>query len=270
MVRKRLLDVTGRHIAVTGDRAGSTRSAARAGSCTAGSWSPPARSRSTSTAWMAWSPGSRSIDGGSEYDTAQEFHRTEVTGATRLDPGERRDLPFRYPVPWETPLTRPLRPAADGSRSGCTPSWRSPRAVGHGGPGRGAVAPPPTQEQILAALAAARFPVGRRRDRARAPLRGRPARPPFYQEIEFDPAPPAAPARLNQLRVDLLADAQEIQVVLEVDKPGRCPHRGPDRLRPLHRRQRRRERTRLGRPARRWLRRAVPARGRGSRRAVPA
>src|SRR4051794_25739994 len=34
-----------------------------------------------------------------------EVHRVPAAGAFRLAAGERRDLPFTLPVPWETPVT---------------------------------------------------------------------------------------------------------------------------------------------------------------------
>src|SRR4051812_7606960 len=38
-------------------------------------------------------------------DGFMEFHRVPVAGSFQLRQGEQRDLPFSFPVPWETPIT---------------------------------------------------------------------------------------------------------------------------------------------------------------------
>src|SRR6185312_10256664 len=88
------------------------------------------------------------------------------------------------------------------------------------------VHPLPAQERLLEALLRLGFRFARA-DVERGHLYGVRQTLPFYQEIEFNPAPQYARS-INQLEVTFVADAQQMQVVLEVDKRGGVFSEGRD------------------------------------------
>src|SRR5690349_14261940 len=45
------------------------------------------------------------VEGENDAHSLVEFARLQVSSGFPLGPGERRDIPFRFPVPWETPVT---------------------------------------------------------------------------------------------------------------------------------------------------------------------
>ena len=219
MVRKRLLDVTGRHIAsleTVLDRQQCRPGGELRGRVLVTAGEEPVGADGVRMALVACVA---VIDGGGEYGTGQEFHRTEVAGATRLDPGECRELPFRYPVPWQSPLTRlhdqPLIGLSVGLHTELAVDW----APDPGELDPVQVAPTATQEQILAALARLGFRlVGAQI--LRGHLYGVGQHVPFHQVLEFE-APPGWGGRLERFELIFLAGAEESQVLLEVDRPGR-------------------------------------------------
>ncbi|HEY0698460.1 MAG TPA: sporulation protein [Micromonospora sp.] len=156
--------------------------------------------------------------GDSEYETTQEFHRKQATGAFRLARGQRYDIPFRFEVPWETPITEVYGQHLHGMTMGLRTELEVARAVDKGDLDAVAVHPLPAQEQILQALVRLGFRFSRA-DVERGRIYGVHQTLPFYQEIEFYPAPQYARA-LNQLELTFLATPQHLQVVLEIDKRG--------------------------------------------------
>ncbi|WP_410821577.1 sporulation protein [Micromonospora sp. 050-3] len=156
--------------------------------------------------------------GDNDYDTTQEFHRQQVTGAFRLEPGQRYDLPFRFDVPWETPVTELYGQHLHGMTMGLRTELEVARAVDKGDLDAVSVHPLPAQERLLDALLRLGFRFARA-DVERGHIYGVRQTLPFYQEIEFSPAPQYARS-INQLEVTFIADAQQMQVVLEVDKRG--------------------------------------------------
>ena len=156
--------------------------------------------------------------GDNDYDTTQEFHRQQVTGAFRLEPGQRHDIPFRFDVPWETPVTELYGQHLHGMTMGLRTELEVARAVDKGDLDAVAVHPLPAQERLLEALLRLGFRFARA-DVERGHIYGVQQTLPFYQEIEFHPAPQYARS-INQLEVTFIADAQRMQVVLEVDKRG--------------------------------------------------
>jgi len=218
MVRKSLLDVTGRHIAALEtvlDQARCRPGEELHGRVLVTAGQEPVAADGVRMALVACVA---VIDGGGEYGTGQEFHRTQVAGATRLDPGQRVELPFRYPVPWQSPLTRlydqPLVGLSVGLHTELAVDW----APDPGELDPVQVAPTPAQEQILAALARLGFrPVGAQIQRGH--LYGVGQQVPFHQVLEFA-APPGWAGRLDRFELVFLADETQSQVLLEVDKPG--------------------------------------------------
>ncbi|MDG4829764.1 sporulation protein [Solwaraspora sp. WMMD1047] len=156
--------------------------------------------------------------GDSEYDTNQEFHRLPVTGAFPLAAGQRYDIPFRCDVPWETPITDLYGRHLTGMTMGLRTELEVARAVDKGDLDPVAVHPLPAQERVLDALVRLGFRFTRA-DVERGRIHGVHQTLPFYQEIEFYPAPQYARA-INQLELTFVATPQHLQIVLEIDKRG--------------------------------------------------
>ncbi|MBM0234409.1 sporulation protein [Micromonospora sp. STR1_7] len=156
--------------------------------------------------------------GDNDYDTTQEFHRQQVTGAFQLEPGQRYDIPFRFAVPWETPVTELYGQHLHGMTMGLRTELEVARAVDKGDLDAVSVHPLPAQERLLDALLRLGFRFARA-DVERGHIYGVRQTLPFYQEIEFSAAPRYARS-MNQLEVTFIADERQMQVVLEVDKRG--------------------------------------------------
>jgi sporulation-control protein len=120
--------------------------------------------------------------GDSEYSSDQEFHRQRLTGSFRLDPGARHEIPFRFDVPWETPITEVYGQHLHGMTMGLTTELEVARAVDKSDLDAVAVHPLPAQEQILDALLRLGFRFGRA-DVERGHVYGVQQQLPFYQEI---------------------------------------------------------------------------------------
>ena len=164
--------------------------------------------------------------GDSEFDTTQEFHRQRATGAFRLEGGQRHDIPFRFAVPWETPVTEVYGQHLRGMTMGLRTELEVARAVDKGDLDPVAVHPLPAQERILDALLRLGFRFTRA-DVERGHIYGVHQTLPFYQEIEFYPAPRYARA-INQLELTFIATPQRLQIVLEIDKRGGLLTEGHD------------------------------------------
>lgn len=156
--------------------------------------------------------------GDSEYQTTQEFHRQQVTGPFRLEAKQRYDVPFRFEVPWETPLTELYGQHLHGMTMGLRTELEVARAVDKGDLDAVAVHPLPAQEKILEALLRLGFRFARA-DVEQGHIYGVQQHLPFYQEIEFYPAPQYA-SGINQLELTFVTNPHQIQVVLEIDKRG--------------------------------------------------
>ncbi|AEB43610.1 sporulation protein [Micromonospora maris] len=156
--------------------------------------------------------------GDNEYSTNQEFQRQHVTGAFRLEGGQRHDIPFRFDVPWETPVTELYGRHLAGMTMGLRTELEVARAVDSSDLDAVAVHPLPAQERLLEALLRLGFRFARA-DVERGHIYGVHQTLPFYQEIEFYPAPQYAGA-MKQLEVTFIADPRQLQVVLELDKRG--------------------------------------------------
>ncbi len=156
--------------------------------------------------------------GDNEYTTNQEFHRQRVTGPFRLEVGQRYDIPFHFDVPWETPVTELYGQHLHGMTMGLRTELEVARAVDKGDLDAVAVHPLPAQERLLEALLRLGFRFARA-DVERGHIYGVHQTLPFYQEIEFYPAPQYAGA-MKQLEVTFVADPRQMEVVLELDKRG--------------------------------------------------
>jgi sporulation-control protein len=164
--------------------------------------------------------------GDSDYDTTQEFHRQRITGAFQLPPGVKHSIPFRFDVPFETPITEVYGQHLHGMTMGLRTELEIAKALDKGDLDAVAVHPIPAQERILDALARLGFRFTRA-DVERGRIYGVEQTLPFYQEIEFYPAPQYARA-INQLELTFLATPRHLQVVLEIDKRGGLITEGHD------------------------------------------
>jgi sporulation-control protein spo0M len=162
--------------------------------------------------------------GDANYDATVEFHRLAVAGRFALKKGERKEIPFQFPVPWETPVTDVYGQRLHGMTMGLRTELAVARAVDKGDLDPVHVHPLPAQERILDAFTGLGFRF-KSADLERGRIRGLNQTLPFYQEIEFWPAQQYA-GRINEVELTFVADAQGVDVVLEFDKRGG----GPDRL----------------------------------------
>ncbi|GGZ34603.1 sporulation protein [Streptomyces poonensis] len=156
--------------------------------------------------------------GDQEYKQDIEFHKVRLGGAFELKAEAIHAVPFGLEIPWETPLTmiegQPLR----GMNIGVTTELAIARAVDSGDLDPVNVHPLPAQQAILDAFIQLGFRF-KNADLERGHIRGTRQQLPFYQEIEF--FPPQQYRGLNQVELSFVADQNEMDVVLEMDKrPG--------------------------------------------------
>lgn len=151
-------------------------------------------------------------------DDLIEFVRVPVSGPFPLAKGERRDIPFSFPVPWETPVTDVYGRRLHGMTMGLRTELAVAKAVDKGDLDEVAVHPLPAQERILDAFAALGFRFARA-DLEHGAIYGLNQNLPFYQEIEFYPPPHLAGA-MNEVELTFVADPSGVEVVLEFDKRG--------------------------------------------------
>ena len=158
------------------------------------------------------------------YSADQEFHRQRLTGSFRLDPTARHEIPFRFEVPFQTPITELYGQRLHGMTMGLRTELEVAREVDSSDLDDVAVHPLPAQESILDAVLRLGFRFVRA-DVERGRIFGADQRLPFYQEIEF--APPAAyAAAMEQLELTFLSTPRVVQVVLEVERRRGLPVEG--------------------------------------------
>lgn len=141
-----------------------------------------------------------------------------VTDTFALAPGEERDFSFTYSLPYETPLTTVAGQAFADVELGLRTELEVARAFDTSDLDPITVEPLPAQAVVLKALTDLGFALIRS-DVERGQIRGVNQALPFYQEIEYYPAPRFA-AALNRLEVTFLASPLSTQVILELDRRG--------------------------------------------------
>ncbi len=161
-----------------------------------------------------------------EYDSTVAFHRLRVTGAFRLAAGQPVSVPFEFPVPWETPITDVFGQHLHGMTMGLRTELEVARALDKGDLDAVNVHPLPVQERILDGFGRLGFRF-KGADLERGKLRGVHQTLPFYQEIEFYPAPQYAQG-VNEVEVTFVANPQTVDVILEFDKRGGVFTEGQD------------------------------------------
>lgn len=155
------------------------------------------------------------------------FHRHVVGGNFRLGEGERRSVPFSFPLPWETPITE-LYGQGLGIALGVRTELGVAGAKDKGDLDPLAVRPLPVQEAILEALGQLGFGF-KSADLELGHIGGTGQQLPFYQEIELAPSPQYA-HRISEIEVTFLAGPAGMEVILEADKRGGFFSEGHDAL----------------------------------------
>jgi sporulation-control protein len=155
--------------------------------------------------------------GGGDHGTVGEFHRTPVAGRFTLNAGQQLSIPFQVDMPWETPITDVYGQRLRGMTMGLRTEVAIDRAVDKGDLDPVAVHPLPIQERILAAFNQLGFRF-KGADLEYGRIHGVQQTLPFYQEIEFWPAPHYA--GINEVELTFVTNPHTVDVVLEFDKRG--------------------------------------------------
>lgn len=159
------------------------------------------------------------VEGGDgEHGAIGEFHRTTVTGGMRLAEGQQVSLPFQIVMPWETPITDVYGQRLRGMTMGVRTEVSIARAVDKGDLDPVYVHPLPAQERILAAFAGLGFHF-KGADLEYGQIHGVHQTLPFYQEIEYFPAPQYAHG-INEVELTFVTNPETVEVILEFDKRG--------------------------------------------------
>jgi sporulation-control protein len=156
--------------------------------------------------------------GDEEYNQNIRFHQERIAGAFEVQPGQVFAAPFGLQVPWETPITMFEGRHLHGMSVGVCTELEIARALDAGDLDPVNVHPVPAQQAILDAFGQLGFRF-KAADLERGHVRGTRQRLPFYQEIEFHA--PSHYRGLNEVELTFVADGDEMDVVLEMDKkPG--------------------------------------------------
>ncbi|MFD0772479.1 sporulation protein [Streptomonospora algeriensis] len=153
-----------------------------------------------------------------EETSAAEFARVLLTGPFDLPAGEHRSIPFRYPVPWQAPLTDAGGGPLPNARLGLRTEIVIDRAPDKGDLDPVHVYPLPSQDRILEAFARLGFPL-KHTDVEAGRLVGTRQEFPLFQEIEFGAAEHYA-HEISEVEVSFVADPQGMDVIVEFDKRG--------------------------------------------------
>jgi sporulation-control protein len=141
-----------------------------------------------------------------------------ITGGFGLAPGEERDFPFAYTLPYETPLTEIGGQVLPDVTLGLRTELEVARAFDTSDLDPISVEALPAQAAVLKALTDLGFTLIRS-DVERGQIRGVDQQLPFYQEIEYHPGPKFAVA-LNRLEVTFVASPVSAYVILELARRG--------------------------------------------------
>lgn len=156
--------------------------------------------------------------GDEEYNQNIKFAKEQIGGAFEVQAGAVHAVPFGLEIPWETPVTNFLGRHLSGMKIGVFTELAIDRAVDAGDLDPVNVHPLPAQQAILDAFGGLGFRF-KHADLERGTVRGTRQRLPFYQEIEF--TAPSQYRGLNEVELTFVADGQQMDVVLEMDKkPG--------------------------------------------------
>ena len=154
--------------------------------------------------------------GDSEYDSYLKFHEHRVTGSFKLDDGSSHQVPFQLQIPWECPFNVIGGHQLSKCFIGVRTELEIQRSVDKTDVDPLAVYALPAHEKLLAAFTQLGFRF-KGADMEKGRVTG--GSLPFYQEIEFHPAPQFA-HNVNELEVTFVTRATEMDVILEIDKRG--------------------------------------------------
>ncbi|MFC3997292.1 sporulation protein [Nocardiopsis sediminis] len=167
---------------------------------------------------------------GEEEAAAAEFARIPVAGPFRLAAGERHSIPFRYPVPWQAPITD----AAGGTLPGAVLGLRTDVVLAgsadKGDLDRVHVHALPGQDRILEAFARLGFAL-KSTGVETGHVPGAAQEFPFVQEIDFHPAERYA-HEVSEVEAGFVPDPNGLLVVIGIDRhdglfaDGAEPHGG--------------------------------------------
>ncbi|APU13740.1 MULTISPECIES: sporulation protein [Actinoalloteichus] len=143
--------------------------------------------------------------------------KVEIGNRRTIAPGESVMVPFEIVLPWETPITI----SRSGYLSGMAVGIRAEADLVRTFVDAVAIAPIvvtplPSQQRILDAMTNIGF-VPKAADLEYNSLRGVEQQLPFIQEIEYEP-PMEFVEHLHDVELTFVARAQDLQVVVEVDK----------------------------------------------------
>ncbi|GAA3870192.1 sporulation protein [Saccharothrix violaceirubra] len=170
--------------------------------------------------------------GDHEYGGNAEFLSVVVAEHVVVAPGQALAVPFRLPLPWETPITaiggQPLPGVGVGVRT---------ELVIAGAPDKGdldllLVGPLPAQDSVLDAFGRLGFQF-RKTDVEVGRIHGVHQELGFYQELEFSP-PGHHAGRVDEVELTFVTSPHELVVVLEADKRGGAFSSGGDAFGRFH------------------------------------
>ena len=156
--------------------------------------------------------------GGGDHGAVGEFHRAAVAGRTRLAAGQKLSIPFQVEMPWETPVTDVFGQRLHGMTMGLRTEVAIDRAIDKGDLDPIAVHPLPVHERILQAFSTLGFRF-KGADLEYGRIHGVHQTLPFYQEIEFWPAPHYGHG-VGEVELTFVTNPHTVEVVLEFDKRG--------------------------------------------------
>ncbi|MFB4319023.1 sporulation protein [Actinomadura sp. 21ATH] len=145
-----------------------------------------------------------------------EVYRGALTRSFRLDPGQRRDLAFSIPLPYELPFTTVLGRELPGFTIGLCTEVDVKGAADPGDVDPISVEPLKSQQWVLAAIARLGFKI-QNVAFEQSKLAGVPQQLPFFQEIRLAP-PPRYQGRFGEIGLTFVASPRHMAFVLEADR----------------------------------------------------
>jgi sporulation-control protein len=155
-----------------------------------------------------------------------ELIKVSAAQGVRIAAGQRVDIPFQLPIPWEAPITAVSGNRLPGMTVGVRTVLMISGAVDPGDLDPIDIHPLPSQDRVLGAFGHLGFRF-RSADVEAGRLHGVPQQLGVFQEIEFMP-PPQLAGRVNEVELTFVATPHELYVVLEADKRGGLFQAGGD------------------------------------------
>jgi sporulation-control protein len=157
------------------------------------------------------------IEGGDyDHEAGIELNRFSAGSNLRVAAGQAVSLPFRLPVPWETPITSVYGQHLHGMVMGVRTELVVAAGRDKSDLDAVAIAPLPVHQAILDAFAELGFRY-KHADVEHGRIHGVRQELPIYQEIEFWPSPRYG-GRVNEVELTFVTNPHGVEVVLEFDK----------------------------------------------------